>query len=180
MLAYSPHLDEAFCIPIPCVPFVNRTKLAISNQQIVQHMVVSSLCDERSRWQTLPYGRNHKAKAFKQTLEKPGTKISNQFDNQKIQNIKANRALLCHIICAVIYHAKQGRAFRGSNESQDSANGGCFLELLHTLALYSLPLKEHLDSHSNVKYTSFCIVSKEADSSDWPRLCLSRYHQGGE
>ena len=25
LLAYSPHLDEAFCVPIPCVPFVNRT-----------------------------------------------------------------------------------------------------------------------------------------------------------
>ena len=66
--------------------------------------------------------------------------ISNQFDDQKIQNIEANRALLSRIIRVVIYHAKRGQALRGSNESQDSANEGNFLELLHKLALYSLPL----------------------------------------
>ena len=129
LLAYSPHLDEAFCIP--CVLFVNRT---------TRHNLQSLINKPFNRWWWVANvikdhaGKHYhidaitKTKAFKQTIKKPGTKISNQFDGQKIQNIEANRALLSHIIRAVIYHAKQGLALRACNESQDSANGGNLLE----------------------------------------------------
>ena len=154
-LAYSPHLDAAF--RIRCVLFVDSS---------TRHNLQALINKPFNRWSRVTNViKDHagkcyhidtitKAKAFKQTIEKPGTKISNKMDERKIQNIEANRALLSHIICAVIYLTKQGLALRGSNESQDSANRGNFLELLHTLALYSPPLKEHLESHSNVKYTS--------------------------
>ena len=56
--------------------------------------------------------------------------MTNRLSAKRLQNIHTNRAILKHIINAVIYLGIQGLAFRGPNESEDSANRRNFLEML--------------------------------------------------
>lgn len=64
-----------------------------------------------------------------------------------------NQQNLKTIIGVVLYLAKQGVAFRGHDEGEESNNKGNFLELLSLISKYNEALKKHL-KNKEVNYTS--------------------------
>lgn len=94
------------------------------------------------------------SKNFVTSVEKPETKITNILQEQKKSNIRENRAVLTHIIKAIVFLTKQGIALRGHDESANSKNQGNFLELIKLLSQYAPDLQKHIATHTKASYMS--------------------------
>lgn len=117
-LAYSAHLDAAFCVP--CVLF------AAPEKRFTLEALVNKPFNRWSRYTAVikahPGKEYHQSallasKNFVTSVEKPETKITNILQEQKKSNIRENRAVLTHIIKAIVFLTKQGIALRGHDES---------------------------------------------------------------
>lgn len=157
-LVYSTHLDGALCSP--CVLFADypaRLSLqALVNSPFKRWFRVTNAIKSHD---SKPYHIDAvvKAKSFVNTIENPAFKVSNMLDSKKLANISNNRALLSHIIRAILYLSQQGQPLRGHDETKESKNRGNFIELLYLLAQYSPELEQHLQRHekkTNVTYIS--------------------------
>lgn len=153
-LAYSSHLDAAFCIP--CVLYAKEP---------MRHNLQALVNTPFNRWSRAKILQDHKgkkyhiqsvvlSKEFVSTIHNPKKKITNQIDSVRLQNIANNREMLRHIINAIVYLTQQGMALRGHDETSDSKNRGNFLELLHLLAMYSPEFNDYLNQQKKTSYTS--------------------------
>lgn len=157
-LVYSSHLDGAFCVQ--CVLFCDYAK----RQQL--KALVNAPFKRWSRYSNTIGIHDAKgyhidavaqAKAFINTVKHPASKVTNMLDQRKLSNISSNRALLSHLIKAIVYLTKQGLALRGHDETTASNNRGNYLELLYLMSQYSPVIKAHLEKHekkSNATYLS--------------------------
>ena len=66
--------------------------------------------------------------------------------SQKNIKVKQNREIMNRLIDATCYLAKQGLAFRGHDEKDDSINRGNYKELISLLGNYDPLLSNHLDT----------------------------------
>ena len=78
-----------------------------------------------------------------------------------MQNVQSNKAILCHIVDAVMLCAKQQVAFRGHRDDDIDVskapieNEGNFIAILRLLAESNHEHKKHLTSGpGNARYTS--------------------------
>jgi hypothetical protein len=153
-LAYSSHLDAAFCVP--CVLFARGTDRgslqALVNVPFRRWSRISVIKEHAGK----NYHKNAMvaSKSFRATIDRPETQIANQLDNKRLRNIDRNRKMLTHIINAIVYLTKQGLALRGDKESTESKNKGNFLELIELLGKYEPELADHLKLHKRSSYVS--------------------------
>ncbi len=81
--------------------------------------------------------------------------IAEASKTRKEQEREENRQIVQTIFDVVRHLAKQNTAFRGHNETSDSANHGNFLEELLFLSKYDKPLKRWMETHpQNLSYFS--------------------------
>lgn len=84
-----------------------------------------------------------------------GTSIAHRLETSRLQQIQSNRHYLSSIVQALLFCAHQEIALRGHDESENSANRGNFLELLHLLAKHDSVVMERLrGGPRNATYTS--------------------------
>ncbi|KAI4832478.1 hypothetical protein KUCAC02_015445 [Chaenocephalus aceratus] len=69
----------------------------------------------------------------------------------KEQEIQRNKEILTRLIDITLYLARQGKAFRGDDESASSSNQGNFLELVKMFNQYDSVLRLHLDNVNDQK-----------------------------
>lgn len=72
--------------------------------------------------------------------------INNLLVHSRIQEVKENRQHIYFLLKASLYLSKQGLAFRGHNEKEDSINKGNFIEILETFG------DEKLKTKLNTRY----------------------------
>jgi hypothetical protein len=81
--------------------------------------------------------------------------IAEASKTRKEQEREENRQIVQTIFDVVRHLAKQNTAFRGHDETNDSANRGNFLEELLFLSKYDKPLKRWMETHpKNLSYFS--------------------------
>ena len=94
-------------------------------------------------------------KSDNQPIDEQLVGIAEASKTRKEEERKENRRIVQTIFDVARHLAKQNTAFRGHDETDDSANRGNFLEELHFLAKYDKPLKRWIESHpQNLSYFS--------------------------
>ncbi|CAF0931643.1 unnamed protein product [Brachionus calyciflorus] len=86
---------------------------------------------------------------------------ASQINKQHSEEIKFNRECLGKIIKMILLLGKQGIAFRGHRETENSENKGNFLEFIEHIAFeYSFELKKFFTNKANANYLSPSIQSE--------------------
>ena len=92
-------------------------------------------------------------KSDNQSIDEELVGIAEASKTRKEEEREENRRIVQTIFDVARHLAKQNTAFRGHDETNDSANRGNFLEELYFLAKYDKPLKRLIESHpQNLSY----------------------------
>lgn len=83
--------------------------------------------------------------------------INNLLVHSRIQEVNENWQHIWFLLKSILYLAKQGLAFRGKNETNDSVNKGYFIEILETFGDEKMKTKlqsryGHYTSHEYQNY----------------------------
>ena len=187
-LEYSISKDSAFCFVCRC--FGNL--VGCSDKQFIEngfHTWGKALGENgtfakhlKSRMHMLSTERYVRFTTTKHVDEQLGDQMKadkNRRDAEKAEN----RSIVLIIMDCLLFLAKQGLAFRGHVESNDSNNRGNFIELLHFLSKYEPKLKQWMDKHpGNVSYLSseiqnemLHIAAEQIRQQIAVDVCKSRY-----
>ena len=83
-----------------------------------------------------------KADIFAQNFRNPDTRVDNRLLKQQAEQEQQNKEILCQVVLAVEFLAKQGLPFRGNKDDKvdfadESVNRGNFIALLQLLGKFS-------------------------------------------
>ena len=107
-----------------------------------------------------------KADIFAQNFRNPDTRVDNRLLKQQAEQEQQNKEILCQVVLAVEFLAKQGLPFRGNKDDKvdfadESVNRGNFIALLQLLGKFSNNLQNHLFlGKRNALYTSKTIQNE--------------------
>lgn len=180
-LVYSPTKDRAYCFP--CWLFADKT-----NQDYEPNFSDPKLGYKRWRDATTSFASHETCKVHKNAVQamietkqrlKLGKSVNAEQQRARDRQVAENRKVLCRLIDATLFLAKQNLAFRGSHECTDHVRGTCtrhsclgkahnegnFLELIKLLANYDGALARHLTkAPKNASYLSPTIQNEFINS----------------
>lgn len=151
-LEYSPDKDSMYCFS--CRLFLNEQKYTKSTWRVAgvdnwkralekmqEHADSEAHLTSMVRWNT-----------YKNSALQAAFDVSYAQDKAKREREKQrNREILTRLIDITLYLARQGKAFRGDDESATSSNQGNFLELVKMFSQYDSVLRLHLDNVKDQK-----------------------------
>ena len=106
------------------------------------------------------------ADLFIYNLHNPDVRVDSQLTKHQVQQTEENKVILCQVVLAVEFLAKQGLAFRGDSDdkvdfTRDDINRGNFIATLQLLGKRHSILHEHLLlTKRNAKHTSKTIQNE--------------------
>ena len=180
-LVYSPTKDRAYCFP--CWLFANKT-----NQDYEPNFSDPKLGYKRWRDATTSFASHETCQVHKDAVQvmietkqrlNLGKSVNAEQQRACDKQVAENRKVLCRLIDATLFLAKQNLAFRGSYECTDHVRGTCtrhsclgkaqnegnFLELIKLLANYDGALARHLTkAPKNASYLSPTIQNEFINS----------------
>ena len=109
-------------------------------------------------------------KSDNQPIDEQLVGIAEASKTRKEEERKENRRIVQTIFDLARHLAKQNTAFRGHDETDDSANRGNFLEELHFLAKYDKPLKRWTES--NPQNLSYVVYMSYVKYCRWPTFFI--------
>jgi hypothetical protein len=159
-LEYSISKDAAYCFVCRCF----GSLVGCSDKQFIDDgfRTWSKALGENGTFAKHMKSRMHILSSERHVQYTTTTHVDEQLGEQmKTQKSKLdterseNRAVVLMIMDCLLFLGKQGLAFRGHSEANDSSNRGNFIELVYFLSKYQPQLKEWLDKHpGNVSYLS--------------------------
>lgn len=182
-LVYSQKLDAIFCFC--CRIFgsntvdvgINSSKgfrdWAHSTRSIKLHEHSSSHSENYIKWKTLLNDFVHE-----KTIE-------NQLSNELVKETRRLRDVFRRLIAIILYLARQNIAFTGasSNLYDPEGKNGNFQQLVHTFAEFDPVLKNHLEKHERVHYTSariqnelISVIGKKIQNQILENVKRSKYY----
>ncbi|CAF0772997.1 unnamed protein product [Brachionus calyciflorus] len=147
-LEYEPDNDKAFCFTCKKFPSPDTNKtFLISGYNNWKNAIISFKKHENSRAHLLSFERW----AIKKVANKSCIELLSE---KKSKEMSDNRKNLIKIVESIIYLAKQGLAFRGHNEKNDSINKGNFREFIDFFATKDSSLSIFVNGSKNANYCS--------------------------
>lgn len=163
-IEYSIKKDAVFCFS--CRNFVHFgyedekfTKFGLQNWKKLKEKLqkhTQSSCHKRSYKEWISY----------KSTKTAGT-ILDQLDNSNKDIKEKNREYLFKIIDIIKFLAKQGLAFRGHDEQENSGNKGNFLELCTLFAKY--------DQNFNQRFIDTFSMTSNRIQNDLLNICLNKF-----